>query len=110
MSEILCINIVVKYTYKLKNFLYNKELGPMGFCVLVMTNNYFYEVDVPADIFDPEIMAYIKFRLSISHNMEISRLPPDVQDGLKEPLGFFIECWLLENEDGDSGGPEDFNA
>jgi hypothetical protein len=102
--------MVVRYTYKLKSFMHNKELGPIGFCVLVMTDNYFYEVDVPADIFDPEIMAYIKFRLKLSQNMEVLNLPPDVQAGLREPLGLFIECWILENEDGDSSDGEDFNS
>lgn len=110
MSKNLCINMVVKYTYKLKSLLTDKELGPIGFCILVMSDNYFYEVDVPAEIFEPSLMAYIKFRLSISQMMDVNKLPPKLQEDLKIPLAFFIECWLLENEDGDSSGPEDFNT
>lgn len=110
MLESLCINMVVKYTYKLKSLLTDEELEPIGICVLVMTDSYFYEVDVPAELFDLELMKYIKFRLCLSQMMDVNRLPPKLQEDLKIPLAFFIECWLLENEDGDSSGPEDFNT
>jgi hypothetical protein len=102
--------MVVKYSYKLKNFLHSKELGPIGFIVIVMTEDHFYEVDVPAEIFPPEVMAYMRFRLTLTPRMEVTNLPPYVQNGLRRPLAEYLDIWLEENNDGDSCDGEDFNS
>lgn len=90
----------VKYTYQIKSVLQNAERGIVGFQVIVATTDSFYSVNAPAEIFDNETLAYIRFRLRVCASMDIRQLPRPVQNKIRTPLGRFLDFWILESKDG----------
>ena len=100
----------VKYTYQIKNVLLNGERGIVGFRVVVATNDQFFTVDVPAEIFEHGVLAYVKFRLKVFEYMDVRNLPAAVQNKIRTPLGRFLDLWILESKDGYSGERKDPHA
>jgi len=55
-------------------------------------------VDVPVEILDNNTTKYIQFRLSITAEaLDIQRLPVEIQNRIRVPLGRWLDRWVLEN-------------
>ena len=97
----MCINMGVKYHYQIKNVLQNEGRGITGFRVLVIVDALdFITIDVPAEIFEFDVLQYLKVRLKIHPKIEIQKLPLSVQYKIRVPLGRFLDLWVLEEKDG----------
>ena len=83
------------YVYQIKGILErpNKDIG--GLRVLVCTKDFFDSIDVPADIFNPEVMRYLKFRLAINDFIDVNKLPVSVINNLRGPMNQWLDNWVL---------------
>ena len=83
------------YVYQIKGILErpNKDIG--GLRVLVCTKDFFDSIDVPADIFNPEVMRYLKFRLAVNDFIDVNKLPVSVINNLRGPMNQWLDNWVL---------------
>ena len=96
-----------KYAYQIHGALENASGMFCGFRVLVCDLNYFETVDVPVEIFDRETSKYIQFRLRLTKDaLDVRRLPYKVQRAIREPLGRWLDRWVLENFYGNSSNKQ----
>ena len=82
------------YVYQIKGILEkpNKEIG--GFRVAVCSADILQAVDVPADIFDKEILAYFKYRLAVNNYLDIRKVPDKIHNDLRKPLNEWLDYWV----------------
>ena len=67
-------------------------------------------VDVPIEILDYETTKYLQFRLSItSEALDIQRLPAEIQNRIRAPLGRWLDRWVLENFYGNTSNRKSVN-
>jgi hypothetical protein len=102
--------MVVKYTYQIKSVLKSRDHGILGFRVVVATRDEFFDVDVPAEIFEYEVLAYVRFRIKVYPFMDVRSLPRPLQSKIRTPLGRFLDLWILDNKYGNSGERKSPNA
>jgi len=86
------------YVYQIQGALENAQQQLLGFRVFLCTASYFDSVDVPAEVFDKETMAYMRFRLAVTEGrININRLPYKIQNKLRNAMGKWLDHWVLEN-------------
>jgi hypothetical protein len=108
--KIVCINIDMKYAYQIQGALENNQQEILGFRVVVVTEYNFYLVDAPVELFDKEVMAYIKFRFKLNPKLNMQTLPPTVKLKIRAPLGRFLDFWVLENINGNHSERKNINT
>ena len=86
------------YVYQIKGILEkpNKEVG--GFRVAVCSADILQAVDVPADIFDKEILAYFKYRLAVNNHLDIRKIPYTIEKKLRDPLNKWLDNWVFNGD------------
>ena len=102
--------MVVKYTYQIKSVLLSGRKDVLGFRIIVATDLYFHDVDVPAEIFDYETLVYFGFRMKLCQYVDIRNLPKQIQHKIRTPLGRFLDEWILEEHNGNNSRPEDTDS
>ena len=91
------------YVYQIKGILEkpNKEIG--GMRVLLCTKDFFDSVDVPSNIFNKEVLDYLKFRLRVNEYIDVQKLPLRIQNQIRTPMNQWLDNWVIrENIFGDS--------
>jgi hypothetical protein len=83
------------YVYQIKGVLEkpNKEIG--GFRVAVCTAEYLGNLDIPADIFSSELLAYFKYRLAVNNYLDVRKLPDNIINQLRDPMNKWLDEWFL---------------
>ena len=100
-----------KYVYQIAGAIESAQGKLVGFRVLVCTVQYFDTVDIPSDILDKETIRYLEFRLSLTKDaLDIQRLPYKVQRSIREPLGRFLDDWVLKNFYGNTSKSKSTNT
>jgi hypothetical protein len=83
----------------------------LGLRCLVCDLNFMDMVDVPVEVLDINTSKYLAFRLSItSEALNIQRLPVEIQNRIRTPLGRWLDHWVLENFYGDTSNRKSTNA
>jgi hypothetical protein len=86
------------YVYQIQGALENAKQELLGFRVFLCTASYFDSVDVPAEVFDKELIAYMRFRLAVTESrININHLPLKIQNKLRNAMGKWLDHWVLEN-------------
>ena len=99
-----------KYVYQIQGALEDAAGKFKGFRVLVCDLYNFESVDVPVEVLDNETAKYMEFRLRVTTKpVDIQRLPYDVQNRIRAPLGRWLDRWVLENFYGNSSKPKSTN-
>ena len=82
------------YVYQIKGVLEkpNKEIG--GFRVAVCSADILQLVDIPADIFEPELLAYFKYRLSVNNYLDVRKVPDNIHNQLRNPMNKWLDHWV----------------
>jgi hypothetical protein len=91
-----------EYVYQIQGALEDSNGRMQGFRVLVCNLYYFDSADVPRSIFDKETVKYIEFRLKVCEYLDINKLPVEVQNRIRAPLGRWLDQWVLNNFYGNS--------
>ena len=82
-----------------------------GLRILVCDLYNFDQADVPIEILDRETQKYIEFRLKLSEDaLNIQRLPVKVQNNIRNPLGKWLDRWVLDNFYGDISNRKSVNS
>jgi hypothetical protein len=100
----------MKYAYQIQGALENDRQEILGFRVIVCTAHNFYFVDAPVELFENEIIQYLKFRFKVNSFLDLKKLPPIIQHKIRTPLGRFLDYWVLENTNGDYSKSKNTNA
>ncbi len=99
-----------QYVYQIHGALENARGQFKGLRVLVCDLNYFDSVDVPVEVLDNETAKFLQFRLKVSKQpLDIQRLPVSVQNRIREPLGRWLDDWVLKNFYGNISKSKDTN-
>jgi hypothetical protein len=108
----LCIIMSMnKYVYQISGALESRQGQFLGLRVLVCDVYNFDSVDVPVEVLDSETAKYLQFRLSITaESLDIQKLPVEIQNKIRTPLGRWLDFWVLENFYGDSSTRKNTNA
>lgn len=87
-----------KYAYQIQGALESQTGKFLGLRVLVCNVNFLNTVDVPAEVLDHNTIRYLQFRISITKEApNIKRLPIEIQNKIRAPLGRWLDHWVLEN-------------
>ena len=99
-----------KYVYQIQGALEDAAGKFKGFRVLVCDLYNFESVYVPLEVLDNETAKYMEFRLRVTTKpVDIQRLPYDVQNRIRAPLGRWLDQWVLENFYGNHSKPTSTN-
>ena len=100
-----------KYAYQIQGALENKQGQFLGLRILVCDLHNFETVDVPVEVLDSETARYVEFRLSITAEpVDIQRMPVEIQNKIRAPLGRWLDRWVLENFYGDTSNRKSINT
>jgi hypothetical protein len=100
-----------KYVYQIQGALENAAGELKGLRVLVCDALNFDSVDVPIDVLDKETAKFLQFRLACTKEvMSITRLPFEIQDKIRGPLGPYLDRWVRENFHGDFSDRKSTNS
>jgi len=100
-----------KYVYQIQGALESPMGKFIGLRCLVCNVDFLDMVDVPVEILDHETTKYLQFRLSItSEALDIQRLPVEIQNRIRTPLGRWLDHWVLDNFYGDNRTNKSTNA
>jgi hypothetical protein len=100
-----------KYVYQIQGALESRQGEFLGLRVLVCDAFNFDSVDIPVEVLDSETAKYVQFRLSITaETVNIARLPVEIQNRIRAPLGRWLDHWVLDNFYGDNRKYKDTNA
>ena len=88
---------MTKYAYQIKGALEDNQGDVTGFRVLICTADCFYDVDVPGEVFERELLSFMKFRLAVHERVEIGKLPIRIQNQIRGPIGRWLDFWVLDN-------------
>lgn len=82
------------YVYKIQGVLEkpNKEVG--GMRVFVCTADNMETVDVPANVFDPELLTYLKYRLAVNNFIDVNKLPDKMINMIRNPMNIWLDNWV----------------
>jgi hypothetical protein len=97
------------YAYQIKGALENAQGRFVGLCVLVCDKNNFELVDVPVEVLDKDTVNFLQFRLKVTEVIDIQRLPYNIQNKIRAPLGRWLDRWVLDNFYGNIEQPKDIN-
>jgi len=99
-----------KYVYQIQGALENKQGQLLGLRILVCDLYNFDSVDVPVEVLDSETAKYLQFRLSITaESVDIQRMPVEIQNKIRAPLGRWLDHWVLENFHGNNSSNKSTN-
>jgi hypothetical protein len=99
-----------KYVYQIQGALENGAGELKGLRVLVCDLYNFDQADVPIHVLDKNTVKYLEFRLKIADDtLNIQRLPFEIQNKIRVPLGNWLDQWVLENFYGDSSNTKSTN-
>jgi hypothetical protein len=91
------------YVYQIAGALESAHGKLQGFRVMVCNVLYFDTVDVPSSVLDKETIKFLEFRLKLTKDaLDIQKLPYKIQRAIREPLGHFLDDWVLKNFYGDT--------
>ena len=100
-----------KYVYQIQGALQTPMGKFIGLRCLVCNVDFLDMVDVPVEILDHETTKYLQFRLSITADaLDIQRLPVEIQNRIRTPLGRWLDRWVLDNFYGDNRTNKSTNA
>ena len=85
------------YAYQIQGALENDRQDVLGFRAFLCTATFFDTVDIPAEIFDRELLSYMKFRLAVTERVDMRRLPNAILNKLRTPMNQWLDQWVLEN-------------
>ena len=88
---------MTKYAYQIKGALEDTAGDVAGFRVFLCTTNDSRHVDVPAEVFDREVLEYLKYRLKLSSELSINKLPIEIQNKIRFPIGRWLDYWVIDN-------------
>ena len=110
-SAIICISGYMNdYVYQVAGALETPNGKLQGFRVLVSDLIHFEMVDVPSSIVDKETVVFLEYRLKLTKDaLDIQRLPYKIQRNIREPLGHFLDQWVLQNFYGHISEPKSTN-
>ena len=91
-----------EYVYQIQGVLEDSDGKLKGFRVMVCTLDNFDSADAPIEILDKETVRYIEFRLKVCEHLDINRLPVEIQNKIRAPLGRWLDQWVLDNFYGDT--------
>ena len=92
-----------KYVYQIQGALESPQGQFLGLRCLVCDVNFLDMVDVPVEVLDHETAKFLAFRLSITaETLDIQRLPVEIQNRIRAPLGRWLDHWVLDNFYGDN--------
>ena len=98
------------YAYQISGVIESPTGKLNGFRVVVCDFLHIDLVDIPARIIDKETTAFLEFRLKVTKDaLDIQRLPYKIQRGIREPLGLFLDQWVLKNFYGHTSKPKSIN-
>ena len=100
----------MKYAYQIQGALENDRQEILGFRVIVCTEHNFYLVDAPVELFNNDVIQYLRFRFKVNSFLNLNKLPKTIQHKIRAPLGRFLDYWVLENTNGDYSKPKNTNA
>ena len=101
---------MTKYVYQIKGALENATGQFKGLRVLICDLYSFETVDVPAAILDRETVKFLQYRLKLTDSaVNIQKLPVEVQNKIRAPLGRWLDQWVLENFYGDTSNRKSIN-
>lgn len=104
----MCMN---KYVYQIQGALEDRSGKFLGLRVLVCDVYHFDSVDIPVEVLDSETAKFLQFRLSITaETVNIAKLPVEIQNKIRAPLGRWLDHWVLDNFYGDNRKHKDTNA
>ena len=85
------------YVYQIQGMLErpNGKIG--GLRVLVCSLTYFESVDIPSDILDKELLAYLRYRSMVCAHMDVRKLPYKIEKQLRNAINPWIDRYVLEN-------------
>ena len=91
------------YVYQIHSALESSAGELKGLRVLVCDLYNFDQADVPIRILDKDTIRYLEFRFKLSNEvLNIQRLPFEIQDKIRVPLGIWLDHWVLKNFYGDT--------
>lgn len=93
----------MRYAYRIQGLLEGKDKKILGFRVFVTTSDYFDTVDVPAQIFNKELLAYLKYRSMVCDHFDIRKLPATLQMDIRGPLNNWLDNWMAHEYKGLNG-------
>jgi hypothetical protein len=100
-----------KYVYQIQGALESATGQFKGLRVLVCDLYNFDSADAPVEILDSETAKYIQFRLKVTtETLNIQKLPVNVQNKIRAPLGRWLDQWVLENFYGDISNRKSINS
>jgi len=95
---VVCIvRFMTTYVYQIQGALENVKHDVLGFRVFLCTATFFDSVDIPAEIFSRELLAYMKFRLAVTERVDMRKLPNAILNKLRDPMNRWLDQWVLEN-------------
>lgn len=101
---------MTRYAYQIQGALENAQGKFCGFRVLVCDENNMDMVDVPREVLGQDTAQFIQFRLKLTENIEIQKLPTRVQVTVRATLGKWLDRWVLENFNGDISNAKGINS
>jgi hypothetical protein len=100
-----------KYVYQIKGTLENVQGQFTGLRILVCDIQNIDLVDVPAEILDVTTAKYLQFRINVVPGiLNIQKLPVEVQNKIRAPLGRWLDRWVLENFHGNISKRKSINS
>lgn len=86
------------YVYQIKGILEkpNKEIA--GIRVAICSAELLDHVDVPASIFEKELLAYLKYRLAVNNYVDVRKFPVKIENQLRAPLNAYLDNWILSSQ------------
>lgn len=99
-----------KYVYQIQGALESPAGKLRGLRILVCDLYNFDQADAPIEILDHETVKYLEFRLKLSEDsLNIQRLPVKIQNNIRNPLGKWLDQWVLDNFYGDTSNRKGVN-
>jgi len=87
-----------KYVYQIQGALEDRQKKLLGLRVIVCDALRMDLVDVPVEVLNHETSKYLQYRLSITAEaINIQKLPVEIQNRIRAPLGRWLDQWVLEN-------------
>jgi len=90
-----------EYAYQIQGALEDRKQNVKGFRVFLWTSTNFYEVDIPEHVFPKTILQYMKYRMMLTKEVQIQSLPENIQRQIRDPIGKYLNTWVLGKQNGD---------
>lgn len=86
------------YVYQIKGVLEkpNQEIG--GIRVAICSADILEYVDVPASIFEKELLAFLRYRLAVNNYVDVRKFPDKITNQLRDPLNAYLDNWILSGQ------------